>query len=445
MADLITSGLFRKPTIQTLEAEALELVRQHFGRNVSTAEEDFLGMFYRLVARLTFQQIERLEQTYYSFFLRTATNSQLDDLLLRNIRLAAQAAFGNLILTWDAGHLSDIAVSILPGRKFRRGTDGALFSVITSANISITNSGGGSRNILIRADEVGVDGNTPAGVSFSFVEQLASSQRPSTIVSDLLTGGTNRESDTDYRERAIRLSQGFLPDRVLDEINRLPSVTHSAIFINTGTAEDDHNVPARGYELVVRVEPDTTAEYDRVADALSKVIEPHVPAKRMPTSTDSSAERVITRPIEARNGAIYNYYFTLANAVPSVAVRYNLVVSNTDYLDTYDDVIRHRVIEYLGGIFTPANASPIRYSGDNFVGVGGQVTLPRLQGLLFELETSERIQGVFRITSVSINIDGKNVSGNNSTYRLNRYNYLDVRNSDITIAKTRVATAPTPP
>lgn len=440
MADLITNGLFQKPSLQTLESEALELVREQFGADVSTGQEDFLGMFYRLIARLAFRQIERLEETYYSFFLRTATNSQLDDLLLRNNRLLAQAAFGNIELTWDAGHSDNISVTILPGRKFRRVTDGALFSAITSTSVSITNSRGGSRDVLVRADEVGVAGNTPTGVSFEFVQPPDGVQNPNSIVSDLLTGGTERESDADYRERAIRLSQGFLPDRVLDEINRLPSVTHSAFFINTGNSNDSFNVPARGYEIVLRVEPNTTAEYDRAANAISNVLEPHVPAKRV--AVDS--ETIIQRSVEARNGASYNYYFTLAEPASSTTVRYTLVVSATEYLDEYDDIIRHRVIEYLGGIFTPTIGSPIRYSGDNFVGVGGQVTLPRLQGLLFELETSERVRGIYRIASVSINIEGNNVTGSNSTYTLNRYKFLDVRNTDIRIAKTVLNTPPSP-
>ena len=427
--EIIKQGRFIKPTQSSVESVALGFVREEFGADAEVLPEDFLGMFYRMVGRIAYDHIEKLEDVYFSFFYNTASGQQLDDLFFPNSRVSGAKAVGEVRLTFGESTTEDII--IIGGTEFMSVAD---ITYATQEDVTIP-TGSENYSIVVSAEDTGVDGNVPAGATFTTPLTFSANHIPATITNpSAITGGANRESDDDYRKRALRLATGLIPDIIERSILAIENVDHARIYINATDAPDANSVPAHGYELVVRTRARSDSLDQLIVSKMAENIEPWVPSKQ----TDN-----VEKIVMASNNK-YKYFFTRAKHVPSseMQVTYDVVVSSVEYLPAYDEIIQLRVIQYLGGVFTSSDGVVEAYDG--LVGIGGRLTLPSLQGLIFELETESRIAGVYTITGVSVSILGQTVAGSKSTYKLARDKFLSLTNSDITISKTEVESPPEP-
>ncbi len=128
------------------------------------------------------------------FFASTAVGTFLDliGLEIGLPRTAAAKATGT-------GEATGVALTVIPAGTQWQSPDGLIYVTDVEETIEI----GGTVNVEITAQTAGVDHNDIAGVVLTIVTAIGGVDSDLTIDSDAITGGTDLESDDDYRERIL--------------------------------------------------------------------------------------------------------------------------------------------------------------------------------------------------------------------------------------------------
>ena len=128
------------------------------------------------------------------FFASTATETFLDiiGIELGIPRNTAQKATGT-------GTATGAVAAIIPVGTQWQSPDGFIYVTDTEETIEV----GGSVDVEITAQTAGEDSNDLAGVVLTIVTSVAGIDSSLTVDSDGLAGGTNLETDDDYRERIL--------------------------------------------------------------------------------------------------------------------------------------------------------------------------------------------------------------------------------------------------
>jgi len=185
----LTEKGFRPKRYADIILEKERRARELMGADVNLSESSPLGIFNRLNAWEEARLWQELEKLYLSYFVSTSEGVSLD----RNcsnigvMRKPASRATGEVTFVGEDG-------TVIPAGFEMRTSTGISFVTTELATIE-----GGSVTVPIIAVSPGVEGNVDTGAITEVVSPLAgvtslSNETPT-------TGGQNRETDFEYRER----------------------------------------------------------------------------------------------------------------------------------------------------------------------------------------------------------------------------------------------------
>ena len=424
-----TNGVYSLNTEEELYDIAVSIIQDTFGLDTPITPEDFHGMTARVWARfgLNLQYDER--KLLSSFFVDEQVGTQLDLGLTPFRRRQGAPSSGIASLTIDPANTSPANTAITIPAKTKINSDTVKFETVREETIA---AGSTTAEINIVSLAQGKNQNLPAGVALHFENPI---QGVTAEVKENIVNGRGVESDNDFRERwkdsQVRLNNGLFEDLVSETVRASSGdVLYSKTYYNNKKRVDSNNVPANGYEVVVRFSSSLEEPKRAAAAAVASIIPPFV----SPKASTNPYE------FESRNGGRFTYYLKIAS-LETCNVTYNLDV-DSDWSDSDTMILKRRVIQYLGGIWSPAEGDPETYDGlINFV--GGKILLPRLNGLVFELFSDRKIQGLLKVNSITCVAGSKTIGGNtNKTILEIDYDkFINLNNDNITINTTVVTEA----
>jgi uncharacterized phage protein gp47/JayE len=216
------------------------------------------------------------------------------------------------------------------------------------------------------------------------------------------TGGSEKEQDDDFRERAqAELSEGInatLPALISRLQNLEPTRTVSVIVNDTSTTDGDGR-PPHSFEAIVDVD---STEYGRVAE---RILETKAAGDISVGGYDGTA---VTQTVELSNGQDKDITFSTP---AEVKIYVDCDLQKTDVYDG-DAQVQDNIVQYLGGTLS---------SGDNTsgeLGVGDDVIYNQV------LEAVMDVEGVYDVTNLEVDT-----------------NSSPTGTSNVTIAETDTATA----
>lgn len=234
---------FKRPTYDEIFAEMQAEAKAKFGENVNTSERSFLGILLRLFAWFLSKVWQTTENTYYSSYVNTAEGVQLD-------RLGPYVGITRKLETWATG---TIQLTGTPGH-----TEPAGFRVETPAGVvfetveDITLDGSGVGTGEIRALEPGTGGNVAAGT-------ITIISNPNANITSVInpaptSGGQNKETDQEFRERFMQSTAGggaATIDSIRSALLRTPGVRAAVVIENNTMTTDVAGRPPKSFEAYV--------------------------------------------------------------------------------------------------------------------------------------------------------------------------------------------------
>ncbi len=189
---------FTLKTYDEILSDLSASAQTYFGYSVDTSVNTPLGQFLRTTAVEIAQLWEQLEKTYYSGFINTAEGVNLDRIcaLVGITRNPAVKASGSVIFSIYSALTSDITI---PKNTVVATEDGKIEFVTTES--ATLHAGETSVSASVSARYAGIDGNITSGLVTRIVSNLPRIDLVTNI--DTFTGGKNKESDAELRERTI--------------------------------------------------------------------------------------------------------------------------------------------------------------------------------------------------------------------------------------------------
>lgn len=368
---MITALGFQRPSFE----EILEDIQDNFtgkfndgGANSPSLEpEDILGALSNILATSIDNLYRVAEDTYYGRYLTTATGVSLDRTAAPTVRRPAIKAETHLVFTGDPTTVIGISLEYETELGVR---------YILKAPVTLDGGGDGDGDAI--AVVAGTAGNTAIGAIRFITVPLTGLD---TVTNDTIaTGGLEIESDDDFRVRAIS-------DREADLTSSLPAIVNRVLEISgVGAAigfENTENVivdgrPPGSVEIVVRGGAD--------ADIALVIFN----TKAAGVETHGTESEVVID--EAGNS--HTIEFSRVTDIETwVEVT---LVTNGDYNPSVsNDIIRQRILDYIGGVNPDTVTSP----GAN---IAENIFSWKCEAVAFELNSPDAIPG---IESISVLID----------------------------------------
>ncbi len=242
----LTSLGFRRPTYVEL-LDALEYkARELFGSTANLTVRSPLGLFLRIYAWMLNILFSVLEDVYNSRFVDTAVGTSLLNLgRAIGLRvLPAQKATGYLTVTGPPG-------TVIPAGWLAETAAGIQFYAVTEAEIRED----GTALVPAMAVEKGPYGNVEAGTVTTITNPGAVAGVESVTNLKPFTGGRERETDEEYRDRyyvSVDYAGGVNADAIRAALlQEVEGIMEAKVFENDSDFEDEHGLPPHSIEAVV--------------------------------------------------------------------------------------------------------------------------------------------------------------------------------------------------
>lgn len=363
---MITVNGFERPSLEELEAEIQQNFTGKFndgGANSPSLEpEDILGALSTILATLKDDLYQVAEDTYFGRYLTTATGVQLDRTAAPTVRRPATKAETHLVFTGDPTTLISTAIEFETELGVR---------YILKASVTLDGSGDGDGDAI--AVEPGLGGNISVG-AIKFIPVPLSGL--DTVTNDVIaTGGLEIESDNSFRVRAISDREADMTSSLPAIVNRVLEVKNvsSAIgFENTLNVIDGDGRPPGSVEIVVRGGLDADIALE-IFNRKSAGVE----------TTGTESEIVVDNA-----GNSHTIKFSRVTDI-EIFVEIDLTTNAEYNPGVSDDVIRQRVLDYIGGV-SPAPASVTSFGVD----IAEDVFAWKVAATIFELNSPDAIPGI---------------------------------------------------
>jgi uncharacterized phage protein gp47/JayE len=367
---MITPSGFTRPTLDAIREQIKDAFRTKFTEIIngityspSLEPESFLGALAEILAEVKNDLYQDIEDSYYSNFLTTANGVQLDRIALPTTRKAAIPAKAEVTFTGVPGTVIPAGFLVETEDKRRYALDQ-----------SVTIGAGGTITGTVTAVVPGKAGNAPQhALTFMPVPldglTTVDNLTPAVNGADIETDSSLRRRAIDDRSNGITSSLSAILGRVL----QVPGVVDARGVENT-TLDYIGIIPPGGFEITVR----GGADQD-IAQAIL--------ASRPAGIVSAGSVSVTVYDVE---GNPHVEKFSRVVDVPiyvlvtlTVNVLYNQTLSN--------DVVRQRILEYIGGV-NPSNES---FPG---VKIGENVLAWKAKAMLFDVNNPGRFPGLVDAT-----------------------------------------------
>lgn len=322
----LTSLGFRRPTYTEL-LDALEYkARELFGATANLTVRSPLGLFLRIYAWMLNILFSVLEDVYNSRFVDTAVGASLLNLgRAIGLRvLSAQKATGYLTVTGPPG-------TIIPEGWLAETAAGIQFFAVSETEIGEA----GTATVPARCTATGPEGNVAAGTITTITNPGAVSGLVSVSNDAAFTGGRERETDEEFRDRyyaSVDFAGGVNADAIRAALlQNVEGIMEAKVFENDTDVEDDHGLPPHSIEVVVYggLEGDIAKQiYDRVASGIQTFGQVAV---QVITASGSTKEIRFNRPRPVQ-----------------VWVKIVGLITNGNFPHDGEDRIKAAIVDYIG-------------------------------------------------------------------------------------------------
>jgi len=216
---------FERPTLTELVARISGDVEMRLSDVGSLLRRSVLKVHARVFAGAIHLTYGFLTYMRDQLFVSTADSEYLD--IHGNeygiTRQAPTAASGQAIATGTVG-------TVIPEGSEVASSDGVSYATTQDHTIGLL----GTVTITIEATETGADGNEDAGASLSFVSPIDGVDSAAIVASDGLTGGSDEETDNNYRSRILnrkrRVPHGGCEHDLESWMKEIAGVTRAWVF-----------------------------------------------------------------------------------------------------------------------------------------------------------------------------------------------------------------------
>ena len=238
---LTEKGFKRKRYADIIE-EKESRARELFGENVNLGEQSPLGLFIRLNAWEESLAWQVAEDVYLSAFVDSATGTSLDKVaqFIGVVRNPATRAAGVVKFEGDDN-------TIIEEGFLLETEDGIQFETTEEVEID-----GGDVTAEIRAVEPGTDGNVPADTITEIVAPIEGLD--SVTNDDETTGGRNKETDAELRERyinSVARPGASTADSIRAALLDIEDVRAALVIVNNSDTTDGDGRPPKSFESYV--------------------------------------------------------------------------------------------------------------------------------------------------------------------------------------------------
>ena len=277
---MIDKSGFSRPEYNEIVQDLTDKWKENFGQNVNTSTHSVSGVFIKVIAYFLNKMYMLSEQVYDSQFIETASGQTLDMLAenLGQIRNPKMPAIGEIAIYGNANYK-------VPAGTIFRTEDGLQYA--TSEDIildkkevhfsdnSVLSSNdnekmyGYSANLY--AFESGYKYNKPLKYANYKVNQLTPVSEIQNVYIGLVNGGTDEETDIDFRERLLfnlRQRPSSPKDGVISAIKNVTGVKTVNIVENSGDETDKYGTLWKSIQIYVNGGKDedvAQAIYDNVS------------------------------------------------------------------------------------------------------------------------------------------------------------------------------------
>lgn len=241
----LTSLGFRRPTYTEL-LDALEYkARELFGAKANLTVRSPLGLFLRIYAWMLNILFSVLEDVYNSRFVDTAVGASLLNLgRAIGLRvLSAQKATGYLTVTGPPG-------AIIPEGWLAETAAGIQFFAVAETEIGE----GGTATVPARCTNTGPEGNVAAGTITTITNPGAVAGLKSVTNAAAFTGGRERETDEEYRDRyyaSVDYAGGVNADAIRAALlQNVEGIMEAKVFENDTDEVDAFGLPPHSIEAI---------------------------------------------------------------------------------------------------------------------------------------------------------------------------------------------------
>jgi len=358
-----------------MEARARNL----FGENINLTERSPLGLFLRIVAWSIGILWQVAESVYNAAFVDTATGHSLDKvgLYVGIVRRPAERATGEITITGDED-------TVIPAGFVVGTADGLLFE--TTEGVTIDTDG--SITAPIVAQEPGTAGNVPMNTITEIINPAVGVDEATNA--EQLTGGRNRETDAEFRERylqSVAIGGASTVDSIRAALLQTAGVRAALVVENNTMEEDAAGRPAKSIECYTLG--------GEAADIAATIL--------ATKAAGIQAHGSETETVQDDAGQEHNISYTPAEVVNievDVAVDYT-----AEYPADGHERIRTEIIRYIGGY----DADGALYAG---LSMGQDVIYSKI------IERCYQIPGV-RDVAVTVNEAGQSAGTSNITIDFN--------------------------
>lgn len=322
----LTSNGFRRPTYVEL-LDALEYkARELFGSTANLTVRSPLGLFLRIYAWMLNILFSILEDVYNSRFVDTAVGTSLLNLgRAIGLRvLPAQKATGYLKVTGPPG-------TVIPAGWLAETAAGIQFYAVTDTEIRED----GTALIPAMAVEKGPYGNVEEGTITTITNPGAVAGLESVTNLKPFTGGRERETDEEYRDRyyiSVDYAGGVNADAIRAALlQEVEGIMEAKVFENDTDFEDEHGLPPHSIEAIV---------YGGLESDIARVI-----YDKLGTGIQTKGDIVI--PCITLSGNTKNIRFNRPHPVP-VYVAIKGLSTNANFPRNGRERLIEAVVRYIG-------------------------------------------------------------------------------------------------
>lgn len=322
----LTSLGFRRPTYVEL-LDALEYkARELFGSTANLTVRSPLGLFLRIYAWMLNILFSVLEDVYNSRFVDTAVGTSLLNLgRAIGLRvLPAQKATGYLNVTGPPG-------TLIPAGWLAETAAGIQFYAVADTEIKAD----GTALVPAMAVEKGPYGNVEVGTVTTITNPGAVAGLESVTNLKPFTGGRERETDEEYRDRyyiSVDYAGGVNADAIRAALlQEVEGIMEAKVFENDTDFEDEHGLPPHSIEAVV---------YGGLEGNIARVI-----YDKLGTGIQTLGD--IEVPVITLSGNTKNICFNRPHPVPVYVKVTNLLTGRNFPRDGQERIVS-ALVEYIG-------------------------------------------------------------------------------------------------
>ncbi|GHU69631.1 phage baseplate protein [Clostridia bacterium] len=332
----LTERGFRRPEYNDI-LDAWEVrARELFGEKANLTVRSPLGMFIRIFSWFGSLLFQTLEDIYNSRFIDTAIGASLYNLgrFIGLHLLPAQRASGQLLITGKPG-------TIIPAGWLASNLEGTQYVTLSRVIIDAK----GAATVTARAVLPGPDSNARAKTITRIVNPAIPSGIESVINPNAFTGGRERETDEEFRDRyykSVDFAGGVNIDAIVAGVLQNTLGVLSAVgFENCTDFTDANGLPPHSIEVIV---------FGGIDEEIGRSI---FRRKAAGIQTHGNTETIV----EGVNSLLYTIKFSRPQPVYVWFKVWGLEVDPERFPIDGEDMIKIALSAYIGG--TGATGLPI--------------------------------------------------------------------------------------